>query len=307
MARGGAGRFTKELKEQPAVLQRFLGEELPMAPRGSIFVGAGDSYAAAVGGFYASKGSCIAADPYHLATTPEAADGVDVIIVSVSGRTASNVAAARKVRRTARRTIAVTADEGSELANLADEVVKLPVAYASRMPGLISFSLSLLAVLKMAGRHEKCDFRAAFASASEDRSVSWGKGTTFFLGNHLAYPVALYAAAKTYEFLGMKAHPELVEEFSHLELFALEASDSINVFASFDPLARSRKLDEALSRRGYEVNVVPGWGSTDLERLFHDVIAIQTSVPRKPEEMGISKPSFLTSKKRLEASDTMIY
>ena len=300
--------FASEVERQPGVLQKFSKSRFPRARRGSIFVGAGDSYSAAMAGFCASNGSCIAVDPCHLASTPDIAKKADVFLISVSGRTVSNLAAARKVRRLARRTIAITADEGSRLAGLVDEVVRLPMRYLPRTPGLLSYSLTLLAILSIAGRREKCDFEGAFRAARKDEGkIRWGKGTTYFLGNSLAYPVSMYAAAKTYEFIGAKAHPQLLEEFSHLELFSLGPSDVVNVFSAFDPLGASGRLVRALTHQGYESHSVPSRGGTETEQLFHAVFASQLSVLRRVDELRLPEPNFLTAAGRLAVSDSMIY
>jgi len=298
----------EDVRRQPRILGEFSKSNFRRARRGAILVGAGDSYSAAMLGFFSSGGACIALDPYHLASAPEIARGVDVVLISVSGRTASNLAAAKKVRRLARRTIGITSDERSELAGLVDEVVRLPMKYVPRTPGLLSYALSLLAVLKVVGREEKCDFKGAYDAALKDQGkIGWAKGTTYFLGNSLAYPVAMYAAAKTYEFFGLKAHAELLEEFSHLELFSLGHSDVVNVFSAFDPLDESGRLARALARGRYESRVVPGRGTSKTEQLFHAVFATQLSVLRRAGELRFSKPSFLASEQRLAVSDSMIY
>jgi len=300
--------FVEEVKRQPHILGEFSKSSFPRARRGAIFVGAGDSYSAAMSGFFSSGGLCLALDPYHLASTPQVAKGVDVFLISVSGRTASNLAATKKVRGLARRTVGITSDEGSKLAGLVDEVVRLPLEYVPRTPGLLSYTLSLLAVLKMVGSAERCDFEGAYGAACGDEGrVGWGDGTTYFLGNSLAYPAAMYAAAKTYEFLGAKAHAELLEEFSHLELFSLGHSDAVNAFSAFDPLQQSRALAGALARQRYEAHVLPARGASEAERLFHAVFAIQLSVLRRAGELGLSKPRFLAGGGRLAVSDSMIY
>jgi len=300
--------FASEVESQPGVLLKFSNSSFPRARRGSIFVGAGDSYSAAMAGFYASNGSCIAIDPYHLASMPGIARGADVFLISVSGRTASNLAAARKVRTLAKRTIAVTSDEESKLAGMVDEVVRLPMRYLPRTPGLLSYSLSLLAVMSIAGSLGKCDFEGALRAAHRDEGrIHWGEGTTYFLGNSLAYPVAMYAAAKTYEFLGAKAHPQLLEEFSHLELFSLGPSDVVDVFSAFDPLGSAGRLAKALARQGYESHVVPGRGGSETEQLFHAVFASQLSVLRRAGKLRLSKPNFLMAPGSLAVSDSMIY
>ncbi len=300
--------LAEEVEKQPGILEVFARAKFPKAPAGSIFVGAGDSYAACMAGFYASKGRCLALDPYSLASTPGVAAGVEVYFVSVSGRTTSNIAAAKKVARLARWTRAVTAEKGGALADVTDEVVEIPMAYVPRTPGMLSFSLSLLAVLEISTGHGRCDFQKILDQARDDsKSVSWGRGTTYFLGNSLGYSAALYAAAKTYEILGSKAHPELLEEFSHLELFSLRRSDAVNIFSCFDPSRSADKLRRTLTGQGYESHVVPPVGSSDYERLFHAVFVSQLSALAAATEAGLTKPRFLSARGRLGASDSMIY
>ncbi|MDE1852387.1 MAG: hypothetical protein KGI38_01435 [Thaumarchaeota archaeon] len=300
--------LAREVRGQSEVLERFARSKLPKAPRGSIFVGAGDSYAAALAGFYASGGRCIALDPYSLAATPEMAEGLEVFFISVSGRTASNIIAAKKAGRYAKRMTALTAVDDSQLARLTGRVVKLPLDYVPRTVGMSSFSSSLLAVLGIAGGRVDCDFQSAYKRAVKDwRMISYGKGTTYFLGNSLAYPAALYAAAKTYEILGFKAHAELLEEFSHLELFSLERADVVNILSCFDPSDISRKLKAVLSGQGYQCSKVPTSGASNADRLFHSVFVVQLSIIDRARKAGLGEPGFLGEVGRLRASDAMIY
>jgi hypothetical protein len=299
--------LTEEASAQPEVLAAFARSELPKVPKGSIFVGAGDSYAAAVAASYASKGEHLALDPYSLVAFPEAASGRDAVFVSVSGRTSSNVAAARSVRKLARRTLVVTSDEQSQLARSADEIVKLPMKYIPRRPGILSFSLSLLAVLRISSGGGECDFRRAFLGARRDSgAVRFGTGTTYFLGNSAAYAVSLYSAAKAYEILGARSHPELLEEFSHQELFSLRKSDSVNIFGCFDPRNVGRKLCELLTERGHAARVFTGGRGTDFEELFRSVFAVQLATLREASARGLKGPRFLSSRS-LGISDRMIY
>ncbi|MDE1857437.1 MAG: hypothetical protein KGI26_00005, partial [Thaumarchaeota archaeon] len=161
-------RLESEAAGQPGALASYAKARLPSASPGSIFAGAGDSYAASLLGFYASRGRCIALDPYTLASEPEAARGVEVFFISVSGRTSSNALAMSRVKRVAKKTTVLTAAEGSPLARGADEVVRLPLSYAPRSPGILSFSLSALAVLKMVGAAAPCDFTATLERARAD-------------------------------------------------------------------------------------------------------------------------------------------
>jgi fructoselysine-6-P-deglycase FrlB-like protein len=304
----GIESLLAEVERQPAALSTLARSKVRRAARGSLFVGAGDSYAAAMAGFFASGGRCIAMDPYTLASAPEIAAGLEVYFISVSGRTASNVAAAGKLRGVAAKTTAITAVEDSPLARRVDRVNPLPMTYAPRRAGMMSFSLSLLAVLKLVGRNDESDFRRALRQAKKDaRSLAFGGGTTYFLGNSAGYAAALYASAKAYEVLGVKAHAELLEEFSHLEMFSLTKGDHVDAFSCFDPSGMAGKLAAALARSGYSSSVIPSRGKTFVERLFHSVFVGQLSVLQAASMEGLREPRFLSSGGRLQASDSMIY
>jgi hypothetical protein len=310
MRRDSPRRFFDEYYGQPEVLKAFASSRFPTASGGSILVGAGDSYAAALAAFYATSGRCLALDPYSLIAYSEMAKGREVFFISVSGRTSSNVAAAKKVSALAGRTTAITSDSESKLAQLTDRTVRLPMKAVPRTPGLLSFTTSLLAVLKITRSGFTCDFGRALRDAestSKEAIFGSGRGTTYFLGNGAAYAVSLYAAAKVYEFIGAKAHAELLEEFGHLQLFALRKSDTVNIFASFDPSGVGFKLHGLLSARGYACSLVQSKGNSAMEEVFHSVFAAQLAVLHEVQRVGISEPRFLRAKDRLEISDGMIY
>ena len=297
-----------EVVSQPEELAWYERARIRPAPPGSIFVGAGDSYAAALSAFYGSRGRCIALDPYTLASEPEVAHGAEVFFISVSGRISSNILALSRVKRIASKTTAVTAVDRSPLARGAGEVLRIPLKYVPRSPGLLSFSLTALAVLKMAGASGPCDFGQAFQRAKADfRRLSLAKGTTYFLGNSLGHAASLYASAKVYEVLGRRAQAEALEEFSHMELFSLRGSDAVNIFASFDPAGMAGKLRRALSKERFVSAVVPDRGRSAMESFFHCVFVSQLWCLAEAKRAGLTAPRFLAGARRLRVSDSMIY
>ncbi len=308
MASGGLRDVLVEIGGQARALESFSREKLPEAPAGSIFVGAGDSYAAALAGFYASGGRCVAMDPYSLGSEPRTARGRDVFFVSASGRTASNVYAAKAAKLTAKRTYALTADERSPLAEQVGKAVRIPMTYTPKTPGILSFSLSALAVLRMAGARSSCDFARTFKAAKKQvGEFALGTGATYFLGNSLAYPAALYGAAKVYELLGARAQGELLEEFSHLELFSLKKGDAVNAFSHFDPSGLSARLATGLRKEGVVARVSSAHGRNRMERFFHCVFLAQLWAASQARKAGFDRPRFLDQKKKLRISDSMIY
>ncbi len=308
VTRSGLAFVDKEIHEQPAALQAFSSAHPRRARAGSVFVGAGDSYATSLIVSYMSSGKFIVSDPYVILTSPGLAKGRDVFFISVSGRTLSNVAAAKSLRGAARR-IAVTSNPSSPLAMEADEVILLPYRGRPRIVGTLSFTLSLLATMKLAFGKLQCDFQGAFLQGTKlsNEFLISTRGTTYFLGNQAAHGVAVYAAAKVYEILGARAHAQLLEEFSHLELFSLEPIDAVNILAAFDPARVGARLQKALEERKYKSSSVRPGGSNPFAQVFSMVFAIQLRILSHAKLKGWSEPYFAGARDKLAVSDSMIY
>src|SRR2546426_7025395 len=89
----------REVREQPSKLRSFLSVPVVRATSGSIFVGAGDSYAAALATFYLSGGKYLAFDPYAIAPNSSFSAGRGVFFLFFFRRNRSNVSAAPEARR----------------------------------------------------------------------------------------------------------------------------------------------------------------------------------------------------------------
>jgi len=299
----------EEVNSQPDLLGRLARRTLPRLPADSLLVGAGDSYIAAQCASLLSSFHQVALDPYVLIASPDLCRGRTVAFLSVSGRTRSNIAAARKVKGVALRSLCVTANADSPLAETTGAVVPIPYEYRPRVPGTLSFTLMLACALKLASVHCDCGFQRLFERAKTDSSALGfsASGTTFFLGNHSAFPAALYAASKTYEFFGGSAQAELLEEFSHLELFSLKKRDSVNIFRHADPSAVGRRLTRSLTTRGFKATQIQSGSADAVEGAFHAVFAAQHAVLSQMRARGLTAPYFMRSSEKLGASDDIIY
>ncbi len=299
----------REVGEQPSKLRSFLSVPVERATSGSIFVGAGDSYAAALATFYLSGGKYLAFDPYAIFTIPSAAAGRDVFFVSVSGRTASNISAARMLRGVARRRIAITASQGSPLAEEVDEVILLPYESRARVAGTLSFTMALLASMKAALGEFSCNFSKCYsaAKAAQKKAAFSDHGTTYILGNNAAHAIAVYCAAKVYEILGYRADAEQLEEFSHMELFSLKASDSVIIFSAFDPARVGARLHAALRSKGYITSLLEPYSPNTVETIFYYAFLSQLAPLAKAQAEGLSEPYLAGARKKLQVSDSMIY
>lgn len=247
-------------------------------------------------------------DPYGLQTAPDFARRREVYFFSVSGRTATNIAAARAVRGVARRTIAVTANLTSPLVGETDDVIAIPYSITPRTPGTLSFGLSLLLATKLSCGPFECDFGRLFGKASASPNIIFSRtGATHFLGNGPAYAIALYAALKTFEVFGAKASADFLEEFGHASLFSLRRNDAVNIFSAFDPLSNGRKLAGALEKGNFHRSLLPAAGRNEFESLFHAMFIVQSSFLKEARLRGITSPYLESAASKLEMSDSMIY
>ncbi len=301
----------KEFKEQPLLLRSFQGSGR-WSDLGSssypILVGAGDSYAASLCASFLAGPPVLALDPYSLMESTGWARGRPVYLVSISGETTSNIELARALKGTATRTVAITSNPSSRLAAEVDSVVELPFRPKVKSPGIASFTLSLAAALKVAGLDSKCDFEKVFsraASVSKAIRIAGKSGVTHFTGNNELYAASVYGVAKVYELLGGRAQASLLEEFSHMPLFSLTTSDTVNVAESQEG-RKGAQLSRRLNEGGFASSLMSLEG-TRLERLYLLIFAMQAAAIDAARERGLKAPYFLGAKKKLRISDAMIY
>lgn len=119
--------------------------------------------------------------------------------------------------------------------------------------------------------------------------------------------MSMYAAAKLYEFFGAASQYQRLEEFSHMELFSLKATDAINIFGGSDPLRIGARLARSLRAAGYDVCFAQGGKTTEAGSVFSAVFAAQFAVMRWIEERRTKRPYILDAGKKLALSDSMIY
>jgi glucosamine 6-phosphate synthetase-like amidotransferase/phosphosugar isomerase protein len=248
-------------------------------------------------------------DPYELFSAPEIAKGRTVYFISVSGKTLSNLAASEAVVRFADRRVAVTANPDSELARTTDSSILLPYHFVPRQPGLVSFSLSTVALVRLAIGRFKCDFQSATSAAklssSDIRFIAGGRN--HFLGNGALYEVCRYAVLKSYELTGEDAQATMLEEFGHSTVFGLKKGDVVNIFEDFDPAGLGGKLRTLLEDRGFVTTTVRLRRAGIIHKVFSCIFAVQLATLRRGMSIGLVRPHFLSAREMLSVSDSLIY
>lgn len=281
-------------------------------PSNSIFVGAGDSLACAkfikrMMGFKPRS-----FDPYDLKRNREACRGKKVYFISVSGRTRANVEAAAAVRDTASETIAITANTDSPLSKACKSTLALRFTKAEGItPGTNSFTACLLACSRLFGPlPESFDLNSMF-----DRATRWAEShsesaeTVHFVGTGYLFPIAMYGAAKVFEFTGGRADYQLTEEFSHLNLFTLNEKDFVVILKEGIEDLTAVKLSEELNQEGYCAHYLSleEGANRKLEAAIYGAICMQYFALKMALRKGLDQPAFLENQKLLQISNRMIY
>lgn len=277
----------------------------------TLFCGSGDSLACAQFTERLTYFKCRAIDPYDLMIYPNLARGKKVFFVSVSGRTIATVRAARIAKTNgARDIIAITSKNSSPLAKIASKVIELKFRKTPELtPGTNSFTTSLLACLLLFQRAPKLHMEQMIEEGKEwTRQVADFPGAVYFVGGGDFLPLAMYGAAKMFEFVGGKAEYQLLEQFSHMNLFSIDKRrDRVFILRRRLDEEKALLLDANLTEVGVSSYLLPVNFNRKIELGFSYAILLQYLALKVALKRGLKQPSFLRRKELLHVSDRMIY
>jgi len=250
----------EEISNQTLDLPRFAShlrqKHLPKLERSSfVFAGSGDSYAASVFAQELSHGESVASDSYELLAGIKRVRGKNLAIVSVSGRTRTNIELARKAKGIAAKRIAVTANHDSLLAAECDETLQLEYRNAGILTsGTVSFTASLLACAFLLGSPARTVQVETGLTETVHLATNLKRamvGSFLFTGSGVNYALSLYGAAKINEVLGAKAEAIYPEELGHAKLFTIDKKRDVIVCIS-SGRDKAWKTHEKLRRDGFQ-------------------------------------------------------
>jgi len=241
-------------------------------------------------------------DPLDLLKYKSLLKKKDVCIVSISGKTISNI----KVGRLARKSIAITSNPKSKLGQTCKQVIPLKFPNSDVFTaGSISFLDSALTCISFIKKLKIKKPTEIFNEAKKQSlKIKLGK-KVFFLGDLYTYPIAMYAAAKIFEILGITAFYERIEQFSHMELFSTAPGDTVIIFEQKN--LHNSRLKQNLKKAGIKV-IHPTLRNSDKISEFLFYIFFSQLVPLNIAKENKQKEChFVTSKKLRKISDNMIY
>ena len=280
-------------------------------PSSIIFTGSGDSFASSRFAHHLSGMQAFAADPFELQLSPRVTKNKTLFITSVSGKTRTNLQLAREVIGLAKERVAITANPASPLAKECEDVIRLRY----RNPGILtsgtaSFSATLLAVASLIRRLPRLDS----LSTMERRAAEWARrlrvhprGEFLFIGSGTGYALAMYAAFKIHEVLGLPAQYQHTEQLGHSQLFSIQKKTDNLLFLSPSPDKKTSEVFRVLSKNGFNAYLLQSEIRDPVLAALQGMFCLQHLVLYLGRKMGLRECAFLTDKKRLALSSRLIY
>jgi fructoselysine-6-P-deglycase FrlB-like protein len=280
-------------------------------PSSMIFTGSGDSLASSLFAHYLSQMQAFAADPYELQLYPQASKNKTVFITSVSGKTRTNIQLGRKVKGVAKKRVAITANPESPLAKECDDLIQMRYRSPEILTsGTAGFSASLLAVASLIRRLPKLDS----LHVVERRAAEWARGLRvhprgqfLFVGSGTGYALAMYAAFKIHEVLGMTAQYQHTEQLGHSQLFSLRKKSDNLLFLSPSSDKKTSEVFRVLSKNGFHAYLLKGSTADPVLATLEVIFCLQHLALNLGRKAGLQECAFVTDKHRLALSSRLIY
>jgi len=287
-------KFLQTFKPQPKLSNT--------SQRKAIFCGSGDSFASALLAEAHSNLTIHAADPLDLLKNQHLIKGNNIFLISISGNTISNI----KVAKLARKSTAITSNPQSKLAKSCSKTINLKFPNSDIFTGgSLSFLQSALTCISLVSNFRMPDYTKIFQKAIRDAQKIKCSKRIFILGNLHTFPIAMYCAAKFYELLGLDAHFEKIEQFSHMELFSATKGNTVIIFEEKNN--HNAQLVKNLKKIGLNVyHPTLGTGNKISQFLFFTFLS--QLVPLFGAKRKKQKDChFIISKNLRNASNNMIY
>lgn len=277
-----ASRMAQDMAEQPAVLERLVARRAELAagldaarPIGIVVVARGSSDYAAIFGRYlleAATGLPVALAAPSLQTlygvTPRV-DGWMAVGVSQSGRTPEIATVLERFGAGGARTVAITNDADSPLAELADVPLALGAGEERAVPATKTFTGQLAAMAILADAlgelgwteaewsrvpRAVAEVLADDAAARQAAQRLGDAGDLFVVGRGLLLCVALEAALKLREASGVRAEGWSAADFRHGPMTVARGAVPLLAVSAHGPAEGDvLELAQSLAERGTDV------------------------------------------------------
>src|SRR5207302_6061016 len=207
--------------------------------------------------------------------------------------------------------VAITANPESPLAKECDDVIQLRYRNPRILTsGTGSFSATLLAVASLIRRLPKLDS----LSIVERRATEWAqrlrvhpRAEFLFVGSGTGYALAMYAAFKFHEVLGLSAQYQHTEQLGHSQLFSLQEKSDNLLFLSPSSDQKTSEVFRVLSKNGFNEYMLKRDRRDHILGNLQVMICLHHFALYLGRKIGLQECAFLTDKKRLALSSRLIY
>lgn len=272
-----------------------------------IFVGSGDSYIAGLIAEYLTNRNCKCYSPSDLFNSELTKDST-YCFVSVTGKTKANISVAKRVSQAGSKSIAITFDENSKLAQVCDKIIH-PKLNRQHTPtaGFGSFVANAVTCLQVAGITVPKKFDIWYQNAIKIaqnvlESLVLPEDTVFVLGNNILYPLALYTSFQLAEFFGTRAVAHKLEEFCHSPIFGIKSPDSVWILGQ-----NESQVNQRLNMLGLRLSYFELYNPDILRQLFESIFFVQNLLLLLAQRKGLKELQYVTMKDVLKASSDIIY
>jgi glutamine---fructose-6-phosphate transaminase (isomerizing) len=313
---GWISQFREDVYSQVRYLQ---GLRLPKSTstRCGLFVGSGDSYACALLMEYLSKHKMLAYHPSDILHCPQILSDHEIFFISASGRTRSNIEAARIARKFGIKTTAVTVRSKSALQEVCSKTLNLDYLHIpqSSSTGILEFTATVIICMALIGINMNLNILGKIMSDAREKVNLHGVDlptkfkSILFLGDDISYPLARYGALKMHELFGLRSFGYLLDDYYHSPIFSLKKPDCVFVL---DHETKKNSLTAEFHKKLKKVHArsyyfQPHVGRSLFERILFSIFAIQILGLTMAEKMEVGKPYYLSKENILKFSSNLIY
>jgi len=296
----------EELRLIPNIIRDQANQNIePLEIEGEVIaVGAGDSYAAALTAQYLSGFKVIAADPLDFLNSVKSSPKT-LIAISVKGKTIEVVQAAKKVKELGGRVLALTANEGSPLAQVADKVVKI-VYLGGKLPaGIGNFISTITAIATLLDHKIKNEEILQLIKENPPAPNIPEKGDLITVGEGLGLVSALFSCLKINEFLCRRCYVDKLEQFLHAPIFTLSKNDKVYLFLE-KSMNKGNILKDILRNLGYNYVIAPVHRDPFVS-LIYQITWFLKGLATYCGDNDVKQPCFVTRRELLRYSTPAIY
>jgi fructoselysine-6-P-deglycase FrlB-like protein len=272
-----------------------------------IYVGSGDSYVAGLIVEYLTEHKCKCYSSSDLINSRFFEDKT-YCFISVTGRTKANIELARRATELGVKTIAVTHNRNSQLAQVCKKIVPLRTrTIHSPTAGFSTFVANIITCLQIVGVTVPSKFdlwqkKGIELSLRLLDSLILPKETLYLLGNKALYTIALYASLKMSEFFCTTAVPHKLEEFCHSPIFGIKNNHHLWIMGQ-----NEEPVSKRLKSLGLRLTYVELYKPDIFTQLFESIFFVQNLMFLMAKKYGYTQLQFALREDILKASSDIIY